>query len=305
MNRPARPGYTPSIQELRALVLCAETGSASRAAEMLNLTQSAVSRAIRNLEERLGVRLFRRLRQRLVLSDAGRALVRDSRDILDRLESSARMVMSFGDGGEVLRLAALPTFAAMWLIPRLPHFARRHPQVSIDLTAVLGPVDFEDSPFDAALQRAEFARPGSSVTPLVDESLIVVAAPALVPASETPAPQDLLRWPLIQQATRPGLWSEWFALAGAPALDRLRGPRLQHFDMVIAAAQAGLGIALLPDIFATSALGSGSLRQVSPLVLPGRWPYCLIRPEGDGESPALAAFASWLEQVAGQQDARH
>lgn len=298
-----RPSHTPSIQELRALVFCAETGSASRAAEALNLTQSAVSRAIRTLEDRLGVRLFRRVRQRLILSDAGRALVRDSRDILDRLESSARMVMSFGGGGEVLRLAALPTFAAMWLIPRLPDFARAHPQVSIDVTAALGPVDFEDSPFDAALQRAEFARPGARVTPLLRESLIVVAAPALVPAAGMLAPADLLRWPLIQQATRPGLWSDWFALAGAPALDRLRGPRFQHFDMVIAAAQAGLGIALLPDIFASAALAGGSLRQISPLVLPGRWPYALIRPQGP-DGAALAAFADWLEDAARHENAR-
>ncbi|MFC3568152.1 LysR substrate-binding domain-containing protein [Paracoccus simplex] len=298
MNKPPRPSYTPSIQELRALVFCAETGSASRAAEMLNLTQSAVSRSIRALEDRLGVRLFRRVRQRLILSDAGRALVRDSRQILDRLENSARMVMAFGGGGDVLRLAALPTFAATWLIPRLPDFARQHPEVSIDLTAALAPVDFDDSPFDAALQRAELARPGSRVTPLVDETLIVVASPGLIPPELTPGADALARYPLIQQATRPGLWSDWFALAGSDALDRLRGPRFQHFDMVIAAAQAGLGIALLPDIFAAAALRAGTLRQISPLRLPGRWPYCLIRPQGSGESRALAAFAEWLEHRA-------
>lgn len=295
MNKLPRPSYTPSIQELRALVYCAETGSASRAAQALNLTQSAVSRAIHALEERLGVALFRRVRQRLILSDAGRALVRDARDILDRLDNSARMVMAFGDGGDVLRLAALPTFAAMWLIPRLPDFARAHPEVAIDLTSALGPVDFDDSPFDAALQRAEFARPGARVTPLVDETLIVVAAPGLV--QDDPAPGNLTRWPLIQQATRPGLWSDWFTAAGVDASERMRGPRLQHFDMVIAAAQAGLGIALLPDIFATAALRSGSLRRISPLALPGRWPYALIRPEG-GDSAALAAFAEWLESRA-------
>lgn len=302
MTPPARPSHTPSIHELRALVLCAETGSASRAAAALNLTQSAVSRAIRTLEDRLGVQLFRRVRQRLILSDAGRALVRDSREILDRLDTSARMVMAFGDAGAVLRLAVLPTFAAMWLIPRLPDFAARHPEVAIDLTSALGPVDFEDSPFDAALQRAELARPGARVTPLVQEQLVVVAAPGLVGATD-PTPEALMRWPLIQQATRPGLWSDWLALAGAPTLERLRGPRFQHFDMVIAAAQAGLGVALLPDIFATESIRRGSLRQVSPLVLPGRWPYALIRPQG-GESAALAVFADWLESTARHENAR-
>ena len=108
MNTPPRPSYTPSVQELRALVACAQTGSASRAGDHLNLTQSAVSRAIRALEDRLGVLLFRRVRQRLILSDAGRALVRDARDILDRLDNSARMVMAFGNGGDVLRHYVTP-----------------------------------------------------------------------------------------------------------------------------------------------------------------------------------------------------
>lgn len=296
-----RPNYTPSVQELRALVSCGDLGSVSRAADTLNLTQSAVSRSIRSLEERLGVQLFHRVRKRLQLSDAGRAMVRDARDILDALDRSAKMAMAFGKGGDVLRLAVLPTFAATWLIPRLPEFLETHPDVSIDLGAALHPVDFDDSPFDAAIQRAVMARKDTDVTPLLKETLILVAAPRLVAEGQDLTTADLARYPLIQLATRPELWNDWFASAGEATLERLQGPRVQHFDMVISAAQAGLGLALLPDIFVQAELASGTLHRVHALPLSGMTHYALIRPAARSESPAMEAFANWLHTVAHQK----
>lgn len=278
--------YTPSIPELRAFVLCARLGSASRAAAALNLTQSAISRSIRSLEERLGVSLFQRLRQRLVLSDAGRAMLRDAEGILEDLDRTAQMIMAFGGNRQVLRLAVLPTFAATWLIPRLSDFAARHPGISLDLTSALSPVDFDDSPFDAAIQRAELARAGTAVMPILPETLIVVAAPRL----EVPA--DLSGLPLIQQATRPHLWADWLAAAGL-SVEGIRGPRFEHFEMVIAAARAGLGVALLPDIFARPDLERGTLVRVSPTALVGPSPYALIHPAQD-TAGTVKAFAEWL-----------
>lgn len=293
-----RPGYTPSIQELRALVACGELGSVSRAADALNLTQSAISRSIGALEKRLGVRLFHRVRKRLHLSDAGRAMIHDSKDILISLDNSARMVMAFGGGGDVIRLAALPTFASTWLIPRLPDFVRQHPDFSIDITSALHPVDFENSPFDAALQRADMARKDTDVIELLDEELICVAAPTLIATAPIRSPEDLSHYPLIQLATRPELWNDWFASAGVSQLDRLRGPRFQHFDMVISAAQAGLGIALLPSIFAEQALLSGALQKVHENGLYGPTPYALIRPTSQKECNALDSFHIWLHNMA-------
>ncbi|AUH35425.1 LysR family transcriptional regulator [Paracoccus tegillarcae] len=295
-----RPNYTPSVQELRALVSCSDLGSVSRAADTLNLTQSAVSRSIRSLEERLGVQLFHRVRKRLQLSDAGRAMVRDARDILDALDRSAKMAMAFGKGGDVLRLAVLPTFAATWLIPRLPEFLETHPDVSIDLGAALHPVDFEDSPFDAAIQRAVMARKDTDVMPLLEETLVLVASPRLVAKGRDLTTADLAKYPLIQLTTRPELWNDWYASAGDATSERLQGPRVQHFDMVISAAQAGLGLALLPDIFVQAALASGTLHRVHARPLPGMTHYALIRPAARGESPAMEAFASWLQTVAQQ-----
>lgn len=293
-----RANATPSVQELRALVSCSDHGSVSRAAETLNLTQSAVSRSIRTLEERLGVQLFHRVRKRLHLSDAGRAMVHDARDILAALDRSTKMAMAFGKGGDVLRLAALPTFAATWLIPRLPDFLGAHPEVSIDLASALHPVDFDQSPFDAAIQRANMARNDTDVAHLLDERLILVAAPHLIAAGKTLSTADLASYPLIQLATRPELWNDWFTSANKTPLDRLQGPRVQHFDMVISAAQAGLGIAILPDIFAEQAISSGTLHRVHPRTLNSTTSYALIRPKMRQESKAVDAFADWLKASA-------
>ncbi|MGB0844856.1 MAG: LysR substrate-binding domain-containing protein [Alphaproteobacteria bacterium] len=293
-----RSNYTPSVQELRALVTCGDLGSVSRAADTLNLTQSAVSRSIRTLEERLGVQLFHRVRKRLQLSDAGRAMVHDARDILQALDRSAKMAMAFGKGGDVLRLAVLPTFAATWLIPRLPEFIASHPNVSIDLTSALHPVDFDESSFDAAIQRSTMARNGTKVVELLNETLIVVAAPSLVPGERTLSCTDLRSFPLIQLATRPELWDDWLAQETAESFERLQGPRVQHFDMVISAAQAGLGVALLPDIFAEQAIKTGMLRKVHLRGLSGPAPYALIRPKVYEDSITMDAFELWLKSAA-------
>src|SRR5690554_5180511 len=110
-----RDAYMPTIGELHAFVSCARSGSTTRAADELHLTQSAVSRSLGTLEERLGVLLFHRVKQRLVLSDAGHAFHREAERILTDLNQAAVAVMAFGGQSEVLRLAVLPTFASRWL----------------------------------------------------------------------------------------------------------------------------------------------------------------------------------------------
>ncbi|SDF00350.1 LysR family transcriptional regulator, glycine cleavage system transcriptional activator [Paracoccus isoporae] len=291
-----RHAHTPTVTELRAVLAVAELGSASAAAEALSLTQSAVSRTIRTMEQRLGVRLFTRTQQRLVLSDVGRAMLPDIRDILERLDLSARMAMAYGGAENVLRLAALPTFTRKWLIPRLPALLRAHPSLRIDISPALEPVAFDRAGVDAAIQRLEMAGPGTEVIPICHERLIVVASPDLLGRSPL-SPDELLRFPLIQQSTRPSLWSDWLSSVGADLFQQIPGPRFQHFDMVIDAAEVGLGVAILPDIFVADSLQSGRLVQPCPDTLGGKSPYALIAPKASS-CAALAPFAEWLVTAA-------
>lgn len=274
-----RRSWTPTLPELQAFAAAARTGSATGAGAALNLTQSAISRAIGTLEARLGTRLFRRERQRLILSDAGRAFLPEAEGILARLDAAALQVMAFGGQPAVLRGVCLPSFATAWLIPRLATFRAAHPGITFDIAATLGRPDLEAHDF--AILRGD-PPAGADSAILCDEVLVAVAAPSLS--------GELSALPLLQQATRPDLWPCWFG-AAAP---RLQGPRFEQFGMVLAAARAGLGVALVPEVLAASDLASGALVLASDRRLPTDTPYRLAWPARRAASPALSALRAHL-----------
>ena len=289
-----RRAYTPTMPELEAFVQAAQTASATRAAAALGVTQSAISRALSSLEARLGVALFHRMRQRLVLSDAGRAFLPEAARLLADLDRAALTVMSFGGHRDVLRIAALPTFAAMWLIPRLGGFAGHAPGVTVDVTATLSPLDFETDPRDLAILRAKPPYRGGEADILADERLVVVAAPALLSGGRALEDAALARLPLLQQATRPNLWLDWFLTAGLDPITILRGARFEQFGMVLAAARAGLGLALVPEPFVAEDLAAGRLCLASSRAMISDTPYVLTYPARSRDLPAFRAFRDWI-----------
>lgn len=289
-----RKVWLPTMAELSAFDAVVRHGTTRAAAEALNLTQSAVSRSLGTLEARLGVRLFHRDRQRLVLSDAGRALAREAPALLAGAEAAAMTVMAFGGHRDVLRLAVLPTFGAQWLVPRLADFAAVAPRVVVDIAVRLHAVDFEAEPFDAAIARGPQRAAGAVAEWLADERLVVVAAPALLPGGAPLADAEIARLPLLQQSTRPDLWLSWFREAGLDPRAILRGPRFEQFAMVIEAARAGLGAALLPEVLARPALAEGTLCLASTRVLDSGTPYTLVHPPRSAALPAFGAFRDWL-----------
>jgi DNA-binding transcriptional LysR family regulator len=289
-----RHARTPTFAELQAFVRAAQSGATTRAGESLGLTQSAVSRALAGLEDRLGVRLFHRVRQRLVLSDAGRAFLPEAARLLEDLDRATLNVMAFGGQVQVLRLACLPTFAAAWLIPRL---ASLPADITIDLSATLSLPDFATDPRDAAILRGPAPR-GLHSQVLAQENLVAVCAPAR-------AGQDLAAMPLIQQTTRPDLWLGWFRDAGDDPRDLLRGPRFEQFSMVLAAARAGLGAALVPAVLAQDDLAAGRLVRAAPGMREGGDPYRLIWPDRSADLPALAALRAALPPLVAGGTAPH
>lgn len=290
-----RHAYTPTLPELQAFTQAARLGSATRAAAALGLTQSAISRALNSLEARLGVRLFHRVRQRLILSDAGRAMLADAGRILADLDTAALTVMAFGGHRDVLRIAALPTFGAVWLIPRLARFAATAPNVTFDMSATLAPLDFDRDPRDMAILRGPVAARGVKADTLFEEHLVVVAGPGLVPEGADPLEDTALaRLPLLQQATRPNLWLDWFLDAGLDPITILRGARMQQFGMVLAAARAGLGVALVPEVLVRDDLATGRLRLASRRVMASPTPYVLTYPERSEDIEGFRAFRDWI-----------
>lgn len=286
----------PSIDALMAFESAARHQSFTRAAAELNLTQGAISRQIRLLEDRLGSHLFQRVRQRVILSDAGRAYLLEVRRILDGLESATLRLMTVGASTNVLNLAVLPAVATHWLLPRLPDFFRKHPKVSINCGVRLSPFDFETDPFDAAIHYGSPIWAGAVVHHLMDEDLVPVCTPEFRHSRRIRRPDDLGRMPLLHLTTRPAAWADWFKRAQVPTANAFQGSIFENFAMISKAAIAGLGVALVPTYFVEEELKAGTLVALSS---PQRSDKCyyLVIPEAKVGTSHVEEFVQWVEKA--------
>jgi LysR family glycine cleavage system transcriptional activator len=292
MGESVRRGQIPSIGELTAFVSAAHHGSFTRAADELNLTQGAVSRQIRLLESRLGVVLFERIRQRVVLTNTGKIYLAHVEKALNDLMVSTRQVMSCSES-MMFDLAVLPTFATRWLIPRLPDFQQRHPDITIRLTTRQRPVDFATEPFDAAISYGSPNWPSTIVHHLLDVDVVPVCSPQLHAKRRIKIPADIATYPILHQLSRPTRWAEWMEEAGVKLDGPLRGDAYEQFSMIAQAAVAGLGVALLPVFMIEDELTTGKLEIVSGKFLPTKTSYFLVVPETRASLPAVKMFTDW------------
>jgi LysR family glycine cleavage system transcriptional activator len=289
-----RRGFLPNVGNLLAFEATARHGSVSRAAEELNLTQSAVSRQIQQLEESLGVSLFSRSRQRVVLTDVGRMYAANVRGTLAELSDATHQAIALSGTRGFLNLAVLPTFGTRWLIPRSPEFFSRHPDVTVNFGVRLVPFDFAAEPFDAAIHFGQPHWPGAVCEHLMNEECVPVCSPAYREQEGILLPQDLTRVALLQQSTRPTAWAEWFSSVSVEVGNPLRGPRFEQFAMVAQAAVAGLGAALIPHFLITDELTSGRLEVLFPQSLLSGGSYYLVYPESKAEAPLVRSFREWI-----------
>jgi LysR family glycine cleavage system transcriptional activator len=248
------------------------------------------------LEDRLGSSLFQRVRQRVILSDAGRAYLLEVRRILDGLESATLRLMTVGASANVLNLAVLPAVATHWLLPRLPDFFRKHPKVSINCGVRLSPFDFQTDPFDAAIHYGSPIWAGAIVHHLMDEDLVAVCTPQFRHARRIRRPDDLGRMPLLHLTTRPAAWAEWFKRAKVQTANAFQGSIFENFAMISKAAIAGLGVALLPSYFIEEELKTETLVALSPAQRSEKR-YYLVVPETKVGTPHVEEFVKWVEQA--------
>lgn len=282
----------PDLGVFQAFACAARHGSFTRAAEELNLTQSAVSRQIRTLETQLGVVLFERVRKRVVLSEAGRALLPQVARLLDQSEEIMRRALAASDGKALLTIATLPSFGSRWLMRRLPGFLKLHPGISFNIACHRGPFDLSRGDFDVAIHYGQPVWPHASCTYLCDELIVPVASPAF--ASQPSTPDGIARGPLLHLSTRPKLWSQWFEAQGLAEVNAFQGHHFDQFNMVIEAALAGAGFALLPRYLIEEELAAGRLLEACPRPFSSAQSYYIVLPEGKQETPAVQAFRSWL-----------
>ena len=283
----------PSNSALQAFEAAARHGSFARAAEELALTEGAVSRQIGRLEAFLGVALFERVGNRVRLAPNGTRYAVQVREILDRLERDSLYLMGQPIEGASIDIAAIPTFATRWLIPRLKRFQNKHPNITVHIAERMEPFILAGSGFDAAIHFEHPAWAGMHLHRLLEEVLVPVCSPALF--ADADANMSLNELPRLHRRQNPDAWQVYAQEAGIVLTNSAVGARYDLHSMLIEAALAGLGVALVPRLYIGAELEQG--RLVAP------WPdgkaitknFCLVLPEPIELSEApLQAFAKWI-----------
>jgi LysR family transcriptional regulator of beta-lactamase len=278
------------LNALRAFEVSARHLSFTRAAQELNLTQTAVSQHVKNLEQRLGKPLFRRVPRGLMLTDEGMALLPTLVDAFARVSATLESFKG-AHKREVLSVGAVGTFAVGWLLPRLRDFQTRHPLVELRLFTHNNRIDIAAEGLDCTIRFGDGQWPGLQTRHLLAAPLAPMCAPAL--AHRIRSLGDLGRETLLR-SYRADEWSQWFEAAGACA-PLLTGPVFDASQVLAEAAAQGAGVALLPVPLFSRDLQSGRLVRLfeTEVDVGGYW---LTRMKTRRRSAAMKSFQDWLEQ---------
>ena len=288
---PPRRRALPPLNALRAFEAFGRHGRMTTAADELYVTHGAVSRQIRQLEEWLGYPLTEGPKTQLRLTAQAQRLLGAATTAFDLIQEAATPAPA---ADPQVRLACYGTLAIRWLIPRLPDFVERHPDIHLQLREIAGGVEFEAlADVDAAIQLRTSHPAGQHQTPITGNCEGVVLSPQRWAALGEDSAR-LLREPRLRTRTWPQGWENWSRAAGLALPAGVEERSFDHFSHALEAAAAGLGVATGPWIFVADDVMAG--RLVAPLgfvTLPGR--TVLVRPQGRS-SPALDRLAAWLAE---------
>jgi DNA-binding transcriptional LysR family regulator len=288
----------PSTSALIAFEAAGRHESFSRAAEELNLTEGAVSRQIGRLEEFLDLALFMRVKNRVHLTEAGRHYWEQVISGLDRIERDTVNLLGRPSSGGVLELAVIPTFANEWIIPRLPGFHAQYPDITVNMSERPEPFLFAGSPFDAAVHYDHPAWVGMIQRSIFTEELVPVCSPGLAKRRAMLPLAELKRLPLLHKRSRPDAWKKWFDHVGVTDINPMVGTRYDMYSMMIRAAMAGLGLALVPKLYVLNEVQAGRLVIPTDHRVPSDKRYCIVYPERKHDKWPLNVFLDWLMREA-------
>ncbi len=284
----------PSLNMLRVFEEVARHRSFSRAAEALNVTQGAVSRQIKQLEDYLGVALFVRTPRGLSLTDSGSSLSPHLSEAFDHIERALQTVR-VPNLRQRLRILAPPTWATRWLSPNLRTFVQRYPDISLSVTSLAGPEGMSEVDCHIRFGLTPAAHGDSHL--LVMERHIAVASPELFLDGQAP---DLKRHPLLHilhEGKRLKIWENWLEVMGVSDVDAQQGLEFSTLDQVIHTALSGGGLAVIDRQMIERELINGSLLPITPLEVVGPYGYWLDIPNDKLGLSKVELFRQWLDQV--------
>jgi LysR family glycine cleavage system transcriptional activator len=284
----------PPLNPLKAFEAAARHLSLTLAADELHVTQVAISRQVKLLEDHLGIALFVRGHRSITLTPQGARLQRRIGNAFDEIESAVKSISVRGRR-DVLSIQAYTTFAQRWLIPLMSRFHEEFPEIEVRLSTSLTPVDFERQNIDAAIRSGVGEWPGLEADYLAPIELMPVAGPRLlqqgVPLEK---PADLRRHTLLHSLARPDDWATWLQAAGEKKADGYGGLKFESSALAFEAAVQGMGVAIGSRVLVSQSLLDGTLIAPFELTCRVASSYYLVRPAGRPASHALRMFRQYL-----------
>lgn len=285
----------PPLNALKCFEAAARSASFSRAAEELHVTQSAVSHQIRQLEQWFGLSLFDRKGRQTVPTSKGAELALALAESFNIIAKACKRITQ-SDGGPALTIGVLPSIATIWLIPRLSHFFRVHPEISVKVVYAFHGQRFDFDDVDIAILWGTGEWNGGRLTRFLEGATIAVCNASFA-EKEGPCgdPEILVQKALLHDTDRLG-WQTWMRGAGVKDVGPAPGPIFEDFNLLRAAALAGQGAALCPKSLVVDDLASGRLVKLSDVTINEDHAYYMIEP-GDAQhrhAPAIATFKDWL-----------
>lgn len=281
----------PPLPALRSFEAVARLGSVSQAADALCVTHSAVSQQLRLLEQTLGVALLQRDGRGVRLTEAGRQYALQVRIALGGLQEATRLVRSRPRDDELV-IATLPSFGQHWLLPRLPDFQRKHPHYRITLRANLDVQDLRDGLVDVAVRMGRGGWEGVQQQHLFHDVLLVVASPGFNQGALPQTPLQIVESPIIGSLES---WLPWCQAQGV-AEPKNYPLWINDSNLVLAAVQQGLGVALLRLSMVWPLLQQGVLMALSPFSIAHPSAHWLLWPLRESVTRKQEDFADWLHQ---------
>ena len=301
MTSEPMPRRLPALNALKAFEAAARYESFTRAAEELFVTQGAVSHQVKALEEELGLKLFARERQRLVITEAGREYLSVIRDALDRIAVGTERLVQRRSAG-ALTISTSPDFAAKWLVYRLGRFAEQHPDIALRVSADMHHVDFAREDVDLAVRHGEGDWAGLHAERLAAEQLFPVCSPKLLGGRRRLRPADVRKFPIIHLGTHKD-WARWLDAAGVTGVDLSQGLVLNRAAMLIDAAVDGQGIVLARTTLSAWDILAGRLVRPFATSLRLSKTYWIVCPQAAAMLPKISKAREWMLAEAAE-DAR-
>jgi LysR family glycine cleavage system transcriptional activator len=297
-----RPDEVLPLNALRAFATVYAEGGVRAAARALGVSHSAVSRHLGELDDWLGVSLTHGGggRRGLAFTSQGEVLGRATISGLNTIEAAVRSLREARSAGSVT-LSTVPSFAARWLLPRLPFLQEAHPVLEVSLLVDQRVVDLDVAGVDLAIRMGRGPWSDGRAVVLMDDALYPVMSRAFWENAGRPArPADLVGLRLLHDRDPSASWEAWRQAHGPKRLDVQSGPRFASSDLVLRAAALGQGVALARDRLVTDDLASGVLlRPIGELSVPLEAAYWVVVPRTHPPREAVAQLVEWLKAQAG------